>query len=278
MLGYRRSRGLLVLLLVVLLGCGGANTPSPVGKQTPSPQYSLQPSPVEVTPPGTVEHTAEGRPYFLAAPATDRPAALILVLHGLGNGTFTIARQTGFTAYGQAHHLAIAYPVGIRHAWNAGICCGGDHQDDTAYLVAVVHDAQRHLHLDPQHVYVVGFSNGGMMALKASCERPDIFAAAGVMAGDLVTTCEPQPGVKKRPLHVRQLHGGQDAVVPYAGGLSRFLGLDLPPVSDEGRRLPTGSMIDITLLPRLSHAWATVANSGVDATSLFADWLLGHSP
>ncbi len=273
---YRRSGLLLLLVFVILFGCDGPTAPSPAGKQAPAPQYSLQPSPVEVTPPGTIEHTAEGRPYFLAAPAADRPTALFLVLHGLANGTFTIARQTGFTAYGQAHHVAIAYPVGIRHAWNAGTCCGSDHQDDTAYLVAVVHDAERHLHINPERVYIVGFSNGGMMALRAICERPDIFAAAGVMGGDLVAACEPRPGVKQRPLQVRQLQGGADAVVPYAGGLSKFLGLRLPPVSNERRRLPPGSNIDITLLPRLSHAWATVANSGVDATSLFADWLLGH--
>ena len=231
---------------------------------------------MEVIPPGTVEHTAEGRPYFLSAPPTNRPTALVLVLHGLANGTFTIARQTGFTAYGQAHHLAIAYPVGVRHAWNAGSCCGGAHQDDTAYLVAVVRDVQRHLHVDAARVYVVGFSNGGMMALTVLCQRPDVFAAAGVMAGDLVTQCEPHAGVRKRPLSVRQLQGQRDAVVPYAGGFSSFLALDLPPVSDEARRLPAGSTLDLTVLPGLAHGWATDTNSKVDATRVIADWLLKH--
>jgi poly(3-hydroxybutyrate) depolymerase len=96
-------------------------------------------------------------------------------------------------------------------AWNAGICCGGSTADDVKYLRDVVTAVERRVPIDRRRVYVIGLSNGGMMALKAVCEAPDVFAAAGSVAGPyLGSSC-------KRPVWLH-LHDAKDPIVPYYGG------------------------------------------------------------
>lgn len=103
--------------------------------------------------------------------------------------------------------------VGSDRAWNAGDCCGGSTANDVSYLRDVVATIAFRTRIDLRRVYVVGLSNGGMMALRAICEAPTVFAAAGSVAGPyLGTSCA-------RPIW-RHLHGVDDPVVPYRGGTS----------------------------------------------------------
>ena len=61
--------------------------------------------------------------------------------------------------------------VAGRRAWNAGICCALALRNDVGYLVNVVNAVSQAVPVDATRVYVVGFSNGGMMALQAICQR-----------------------------------------------------------------------------------------------------------
>lgn len=221
---------------------------------------------------------AGGRYYYLFDPSSRGlvPIPLVLVLHGLHEEPSSIAADSRFTSYAAAHNFAVAYGVGLARAWNAGACCHRSRSDDVGYLLRVVNDAEARLHVDARRVYVVGFSNGGMMAFRAICQRPDIFAAAGVMAGALVTPCVPERGIRTRPIYVRQLQGSSDRTLPVDGGENRTLQLDVPAISSEGRKLPSGSHLVISLIPHLGHAWATTANSRVDATALLYQWLDRH--
>jgi poly(3-hydroxybutyrate) depolymerase len=170
------------------------------------------------------------------------------------------------TSYAQAHQFVVAYGEGIDQAWNAGRCCQHDLADDVGYLTQVAVDVARHTAIDRRRIYLVGFSNGGMLALRALCERPDVFAGAGVMSGALMTSCAPASGVRGTPLHIRQLHGLGDTTVPPGGGSSRIVPEHVPPLRDEAAALPTGSQLDLTVIPGLGHHWATHDNSPFDAT------------
>jgi poly(3-hydroxybutyrate) depolymerase len=177
-----------------------------------------------------------------------------------------LASESRLTSYAQAHAFVVAYGEGTGQAWNAGRCCRQAVADDVRYLTEVAADAARHTPIDRRRIYLVGFSNGGMMALRGLCERPDVFAAAGVMSGALMTRCAPAVGVPRIPLHIRQLHGLGDTTVPPAGGRSRIVPELVPPVNEEAAGLPAGSQLDLTLIPGLGHHWATVENSPFDAT------------
>ena len=65
--------------------------------------------------------------------------------------------------------------VAGRRAWNAGICCAFALRNDVGYLVDVVNASSQAVPVDATRVYVVGFSNGGMMALRAICSAPVRF-------------------------------------------------------------------------------------------------------
>ncbi len=245
-----RRAGLWLLALLILGSCvstgggsGAQPAPAPSGKLT-------VPSAL-----GTAGRTFVLRPSTVAGP---RP--LVLVLHGWGDTSADIERQSGATAFAAARGFTVAYPQGLQNAWNAGGCCAGVRSDDLQFLRDVVTEVSQLTAVDRQRVYLWGFSNGGMMAFRAMCQLSGEFAAIGVVAGVLWTGC---------PLPVRAyvLHGLADLGVPYRGGYSYFLNATVPASSTEGRRLPAGSVLKVHTVAGLHHVWPTVKNSGVDAVA-----------
>jgi poly(3-hydroxybutyrate) depolymerase len=147
-------------------------------------------------------------------------------------------------------------------AWNAGTCCGGATSDDVAYLRDVVKAVELRTPIDPRRVYVIGLSNGGMMALKAVCEAPDIFAAAGSVAGPyLGTSC-------KRPVWIH-LHDARDPIVPYYGGhppgspflrvASDWCACSFPNSSTEAQRFSTRT-VSVQMAVSGVHSWPRVGD------------------
>lgn len=210
-----------------------------------------------------------GRAYVLHVPpllrraprlAEGRPA--MIVLHGLLSDPATEAQSTGFDALADRDGVLVAYPVGARRSFNAGLCCGEavvQGVDDVAFLTEVVNDLRAR---GASRISVVGFSNGGMMAYRFGCARPDLVDTVGVMSGTLeIPRCEG----RIKALH---LHGEKDTAVPYHGEeyserLQAFL-----------RAVPTikaaapGSDITIRVLKGYNHRW-TQPGDEVDATAEF---------
>jgi polyhydroxybutyrate depolymerase len=215
-----------------------------------------------------------GRAYVLHVPpllrrsprlAEGRPA--MVVLHALNTDPAAEAKSTGFDRLADRDGVLVAYPFGARRSFNAGLCCGEavvQGVDDVAFLTDVVDDLQAR---GASRVSVVGFSNGGMMAYRFGCARPDLVDTVGVMSGTLeIPRCEG----KIKALH---LHGEKDTAVPYLGEqyserLQAFL-----------RAVPTieaaapGSDITIRVLKGYNHRW-TRPGDEVDATEEF--WRVGR--
>jgi polyhydroxybutyrate depolymerase len=227
---------------------------------------------------------------------------LLLVLHGLGASRESVARQTGFDAQADRHGFVVAYPEGRWGSWNAGGCCGDAAAagvDDVGFLTKVVADLSVTAPVDPARVYLAGFSNGGMMALRAACERPDVFAAVASVTGTFVTPCVPS-----RPVSVMQVSGGRDLVVPYRGtawsGLLRSALTAVPVTTGRWERgnacsgLPAhtsegganvrsyarcagGSSVTLVVLPATAHAWPTRERDGWAASERIWDFLTGRT-
>ena len=77
---------------------------------------------------------------------------------------------------------------------------------------------------DPERLYLIGVSNGGMMALRMLCEAPDPFAGIATVIASMPeavgAACRPRP-----PLSVIMLNGTADPLIPYGGGELGFGGL-----------------------------------------------------
>lgn len=220
----------------------------------------------------------DGRAYVLHVPpalrrdpslARGRP--VMVFLHGLDSDPADAARSTGFDALADRDGRLVAYPEGVRHSFDAGLCCGAaaaDGVDDVGFLTRVVTDLRGR---GAGRVAVVGFSNGGMMAYRFGCERPALVDTVGVMSGTLeVPRCDGR-------ITVLHLHGDRDTAVPLEGAVySRRLKAFLRPVAAISGAAP-GSRITFRLLSPFPHRWTTPRDP-VDATAAFWDFARMRDP
>jgi polyhydroxybutyrate depolymerase len=174
------------------------------------------------------------RSYLVHLPPAadaDRPLPLVVVLHGAFDTGKKMETLTGWSRIADREGFIALYPNGMglgslfRH-WNAGHCCGRARAlgvDDLAFLETVIGEVRRRFNVDPQRVYLAGFSNGGMLAHHAAARDSGLFAAAAVVSGAIGgrPTAEedvwqiPQP---EFPVPMVLIHGRSDEIIPFEGG------------------------------------------------------------
>lgn len=221
-----QARGLLAAAFVSLALLAGCKNGSDAGSGT---------GPIPVI--GGVEYvrkvTVGGREhsYLMYVPATrvgDSNVPLVVSLHGGGSNAVEQEAFTRLRVKAVSADFAVLTPNGYQTAWNAGSCCapattvGIDH---VAVIRAMLDDASELIDVDPDRVFALGHSNGGMMAWRLACELSDRVAAiastAAVMmdrnldTGTQVFTCAPG-----RPVPVLGIFGLADRCTPYEGGPS----------------------------------------------------------
>lgn len=239
-----------------------------------------------------ITHQGVARAYRLYVPSTipaGGPASLVLVLHGLSGTPSGMQSVTGLDHVAHANRFVVAYPYGLDRSWNAGTCCGTSSRrkvDDVGFLAAVIERIRSERRID--RVFVTGFSNGGMMAMRLACSRPDLVTAVAAVQATLVHGCAP-----KRPVHTMLVNGRLDAVVPYSGyryhptlrsplaPVSVTVGTwerlnacsGLPEVSARGRvsirvyaRCVGGSSVRLVALAKTGHTWPKAGSDGYAAS------------
>lgn len=149
---------------------------------------------------------------------------LLLVLHGFGVSSGLLIAKAGLNQVADQKRFAYLAPEGTRDSlgrpfWNAGkSCCDLDHRggDDVERLSQLLQANLANSSIDPQRVFVVGYSNGGFMAQRLACHLGDRLAGIVSVAG-----AAPGPDVpcaQHTPLAVLAIHGDADPIVHYAGG------------------------------------------------------------
>jgi polyhydroxybutyrate depolymerase len=166
------------------------------------------------------------RPADLKTPATltdGKQYPLLVILHGYGANGFAQYAFFNAQAVVNADKALVIAPDGTTSTttgklfWNADpACCDFDRQnpDDVAYIGGLIDDIVADWPIDKNQIYILGHSNGGYMAYRMACERSDVIAAIGSLAGNAATTasaCNPT-----KPVSVLQMHGTVDDTVPYA--------------------------------------------------------------
>src|SRR5258706_12239741 len=95
---------------------------------------------------------------------------------------------------GKAYGFVIAYPDGSNGGrlfasdWNGGACCGSaarDNVDDVGFISALVTEIGRNLPVDPNRIYIAGFSSGAIMAYHAACKLAPMIPGIAVVSADL---------------------------------------------------------------------------------------------
>ena len=290
-------------LLALLVGC------------TPSPSTASEP---EIFDEGTVTANAIevgglSRTYLVHEPADAVPGEalpLLIVFHGAGADAVGAERVTGFTADANDDGFLVAYPNGTKAnaidgelAWNAGACCGrakADNVDDVGFVMAMIAELSAEYPVDASRIFLVGFSNGGMLSYRLACQFADAFAGIAVVGGALnYSPCKPTS-----PVSVLIVHGTTDATVPYGGGptndrtAARFgqwnntsvefatdfwTGTDRcesdpvtstedPLATDSYLSCAAGSRVEVATIAGGTHSWPRLESIGVDASELVLEF------
>ena len=244
---------------------GGATTTPAVTTTVASTAPATPPSPAAVVPPGYESiTTADGRvrSYRVSDLSSGEPAPLLFVLHGFGGDAQTISDYTNIEDSLDAYDLdaVVVYPNGtgaeqdLFQSWNAGTCCPFatfELVDDVAFFDELITSLITQYEIDTTRVWVVGHSNGGMMAYRLACELSTRVTAIGVAAGALVIdTCAPA-----RPVSALHVHGELDTVVPLTGGNSLGIVFPSTQLSVETFALANKGDIELVTDAKWSHDW-----------------------
>jgi poly(3-hydroxybutyrate) depolymerase len=123
--------------------------------------------------------------YVLHVPASDAPMPLLVYLHGCG----APPSVPGLDDLADAHGFAVAYPIQSRTA-NADGCWNWTspanlHRDqgEPALIAAVTRQVMATEGIDPHRVWIAGHSAGSGMTANMVAAYPDLYAAAGIIAG-----------------------------------------------------------------------------------------------
>jgi polyhydroxybutyrate depolymerase len=173
----------------------------------------------------TIQSGGMARTFHVYVPASydaSKPSMVVFVFHGLtqhgvGSDIFAIEYVSQMDPVADAQGFIAVYPDGVQNSWNAGTCCGGAVTakiDDVGFFDDMLAKISSTYCLDPKRVYAAGLSNGGFFSNRLGCERANVVAAIGPVAGPLdITPCTPS-----RAVPVFEVHGTADPVVPYDGG------------------------------------------------------------
>jgi polyhydroxybutyrate depolymerase len=182
------------------------------------------------------------RSVLVAAPAGARQAAvgtvasaglpLVVAVHGYGGSAEQMASVTGWAAVAAERGLVVAFARGRDGSFNAApTCCGtaaAEDVDDVGYLRDVIEQVPDFYPVDPDRVFLTGYSNGGMLTYRFLCTDAGLLAGAASVAGTNASGCAPSA-----PVPFLQVSGTDDTVVPVGGGDSSVDGIGpFPSVTD----------------------------------------------
>ncbi len=154
-------------------------------------------------------------------------APVIFALHG-GGGDMNIKSEDqyyGLISGAEKYKAIVVFPNGYSNfasgrlaTWNAGACCG-DARDkninDVGFLKELAEQLKKNPLVNSERFFVVGMSNGGMMAYHLACQTSGVFkAVASVTGTDNQLECE-----SKTSIPVLHIHAKDDDHVRFEGGI-----------------------------------------------------------
>lgn len=174
---------------------------------------------------GTLSVSGIKRSFHLHVPRSMNDGGkvpLVIVLHGGAENWKVIRKISGMDKQSDRSGFIVAYPNGTGRLkpflfWNAFDCCGYPLKrgvNDVRFISELIDFLVQNYRVDQKRVYVVGYSNGAMLAYRLGCELPEKIAAIGVIGGSMSGKEKPPD----KPLSVIIFHSLDDEHVPYQGG------------------------------------------------------------
>jgi len=147
------------------------------------------------------------------------PASIVMTLHGMGDN-MTNFSTLGFNLIADTANIIVLVPQAVSDvyagtAWNSGAGTMGYYPNasvnDIGYLNALIDTTIANYSVDPQSVYLCGFSMGGFMTQRMAIQSNSRFAAFASMSGTkgaAITNFAPG-----RTIPIAHFHGTSDSTV-----------------------------------------------------------------
>jgi poly(3-hydroxybutyrate) depolymerase len=175
--------------------------------------------------------------YVLHVPDHASSIPLLVYLHGCG----APPSVPGLDDLADTHGFAVAYPIessapGGDGCWNWATDRHRD-QGQPALIAGVTREVIQAEGIDPHRVFIAGHSAGSGMTANLAAAYPDVYAAAGLIAGCGNLTCRnitglaayQEMGPRARAVPAYILWGTKDTTNPYWTGrlqLSQWLSMN----------------------------------------------------
>ncbi len=208
----RKFSAIAIPLALCFAACGSDDDASPslcAGKNGAAGERSI-----------SIESGGLERTFLLSAPESalnGGPVPLVLVFHGVLADGNAIQTVTGFPEKAAQEGFITVAGDGIERSWNAGLCCDPAMRlgiDDVTFARDMVAAVEAEYCIDPERIFVTGFSNGAAMAFKLTCDASDLFAGFAPVGGTIAQfPCEPS-----QPRPVETINNLEDPVVPFRAG------------------------------------------------------------
>jgi len=222
-IAIRVLQALIFLLLAALLWGGWYLLP---GEQLRPPMLS------GVSEDSSLRAGGMRRGYLLYVPQklAENPALLVVLHASRGNGQ-AMRRDSGFgfDALAERDGFLVLYPDGFEGHWNdcrkaASYSARARNIDDVAFLGRLIRRIQRERQVDPQRVFIAGYSNGGQMALRMAAESKLPLAGIAVVAASLPSADNYACAEQQRGVAALLMNGTRDPINPYLGGRVKLFG------------------------------------------------------
>jgi polyhydroxybutyrate depolymerase len=148
------------------------------------------------------------------------PLPLVFNLHGLGSNLEEQEKLTAMSAQADEAGFIVVYPQAGASVWN--LQAGEIGAIDVDFFREMIDILLAELSIDPDRIYVTGFSNGGGMAHRLACDLSDRIAAIAPVSGAYM---QDQVCVPRRPVPVLAIHGLADRLAPF---VDQSVGQDIP--------------------------------------------------
>jgi polyhydroxybutyrate depolymerase len=240
------------------------------------------------------------RTYLVHVPSSyvdNMPTPLVIVLHGYTGTAESMVTLTGFTVKSDKEGFIVVYPQGLVQRWNVGFGSLKFDTDDVSFIDELINRLEQKYAIDPNRIYVTGFSNGAMMAYLFGAALSNKIAAIAPVAGSIgaitnnVLERIPEPS---QPVSVIVFHGTADTSVLYEGDgfLSvaesvafwvRYDGCSINPQNEtisNGEVIKSvysggtnGTEVVLYTIVNLAHNWPTTP---INATDIIWDFFISH--
>jgi polyhydroxybutyrate depolymerase len=160
-------------------------------------------------------------------PQVAQHPGVIFVLQGASGGMKAAGLMeaiTGLDREADRLHWLVVYPDAApvwSNGWDPFTCC--DQNPDVAFMSSLIDKLERENGVDPDKVFVTGWSRGAMMAYRIGCELSTQVAAIAPVDGNMsdqqgdVNGANCHPG---RSVSVMSINGSADLNIPIDGGHS----------------------------------------------------------